>query len=61
MAEAPAMFQVGQQVIDQQKQALAPDPGPKPSIPRVVPACSWHGVSKKGERTTALGAAALSR
>jgi hypothetical protein len=28
--EAPAMFQVGQQVIDQQKQALAPDPGPVP-------------------------------
>jgi hypothetical protein len=30
MAEAPAMLQVGQQAIDQQKQALTPDPGPKP-------------------------------
>jgi hypothetical protein len=30
MAEAPAMLQAGQHATDQQKQALAPDPGPKP-------------------------------
>jgi hypothetical protein len=36
MAEAPAMFQVGQHAIDQQKQALTPDPGPKPSVPRIA-------------------------
>jgi hypothetical protein len=33
MAEAPAMLQVGQHAIDQQKQALVPDPGPKTSVP----------------------------
>jgi hypothetical protein len=34
MAEALAMLQVGQHAIDQRKQALAPDPGPKLSVPR---------------------------
>jgi hypothetical protein len=33
MAEAPAMLQVGRHAIDQQKQALAPDPGPNPLYP----------------------------
>jgi hypothetical protein len=29
------VLQVGQHVIDQEKQALAPDPGPKPSVPQL--------------------------
>jgi hypothetical protein len=35
MADAPVMLQVGQHAIDQQEHALAPDPGPKPSVPRL--------------------------
>jgi hypothetical protein len=35
MTGAPAILQVGQHAIDQQKQALAPDPGLKPSVPRL--------------------------
>jgi hypothetical protein len=35
MAEAPAMLQVRRRAVDQQKQALAPDPGPEPSVPRI--------------------------
>jgi hypothetical protein len=38
MAEVPVVLQVGQHAIDQQKQALAPDPGPKPSAPRLAAA-----------------------
>ena len=34
MTEASAMLQIGQHAIDQQKEALAPDPGPKLSVPR---------------------------
>jgi hypothetical protein len=34
MVDAPVMLQVGQHAIDQQEHALAPDPGPKPSVPR---------------------------
>jgi hypothetical protein len=36
MAVRPSCFQVGQHAIDQEKPALAPDPGLKPSVPRTV-------------------------
>ena len=34
MAVRPVILQVGQRAIDQERQALAPDSGPKPSLPR---------------------------